>query len=151
MLAYGVEIIELEAQPAAVVCAHVDVSELPAFLGSAFGDVLRVLSEQTRHPAGPPFARFRPASDGFDVEAGFPTDQPAHPAGRVAADELPGGPVARVLHTGDYQAVGAAYDAAYAWLTAHGYAPTGQPWESYLDGPEVPEPRTIVNVPCRER
>jgi hypothetical protein len=25
----------------------------------------------------------------------------------------------------------------------------GAPWESYLDGPEVAEPRTEVVVPCR--
>jgi hypothetical protein len=33
-------------------------------------------------------------------------------------------------------------------LGAEGYSETGQPCESYLDGPEVPEPRTIVLIPC---
>jgi hypothetical protein len=29
-----------------------------------------------------------------------------------------------------------------------GHRPTGAPWETYLDGPEVPEPRTTVAWPC---
>ena len=29
------------------------------------------------------------------------------------------------------------------------YQMLGDPWEVYLDGPEVAEPRTIVRVPCR--
>ena len=25
----------------------------------------------------------------------------------------------------------------------------GAPWESYIDGPEVAEPRTLVYLPCK--
>ncbi len=149
MLTYHVELVDLEPQSAAVVRAHVGRSELPAFLGSAFGEVLQALSEQHLSPAGPPFGRFTPTGDGFDVEAGFPSTAPVAPAGRVVPGDLPGGPAARVLHRGDYASVAAAYEAAAEWISAHGYATAGQPWESYLDGPEVPEPRTVVHLPCR--
>jgi effector-binding domain-containing protein len=54
------------------------------------------------------------------------------------------------MHVGDYAGLGAAYEAATAWLTDNGYVVTGEPWECYLDGPEVPEPRTEVFIPCTE-
>ncbi len=150
MMTYKVELVELAEQQAAVVRGHVDAAELPAFLGGAFGEAARVLADQRLAPAGPPFGRFRPTGDGFDAEVGFPSTGPVTASGRVSAATLPGGPAARVMHRGDYGAVGAAYEVAQQWLAEHGYAAAGEPWESYLDGPEVPEPRTLVHVPCRK-
>jgi effector-binding domain-containing protein len=149
MTTYEVAVEELEPQPAAVVREHVDVAGLPEFLGTAFSDVMRALGAQGLAPAGPPFARYRPDADGFDVEAGFPTFERLVPAGRVDVELLPGGLTAIVLHRGAYDAVAAAYDAATSWLADNGYVPAGEPWESYLDDPEVAEPRTLVHMPCR--
>jgi effector-binding domain-containing protein len=144
-----IAVTEAATRPAAVVRGHTAGADLPAFLGAAFGDVLRTLADQGRQPAGPPFGRYRPTGAGFDVEAGFPADGPVRAAGRVAATELPGGATATVLHRGSYDSVGAAYDALQAWVRDHGYQATGEPWESYLDGPDVAEPRTLVSLPCR--
>lgn len=66
----------------------------------------------------------------------------------VDFDTLPGGLTARLLYRGNYAGIGAAYDAAEAWLVEHGYVPSGLPWESYLDGPERGQPRTVLQVPC---
>lgn len=73
------------------------------------------------------------------------------PTGRVVASSLPVGPAVEVLHTGPYSAVPAAYRAAEDWLADNGWEPAGPPWESYLDGPEVAAPRTLLHVPCRRR
>ena len=56
--------------------------------------------------------------------------------------------MATTLHVGSYAGVGSAYDAAQQFLTDEGYEVAGAPWESYLDEPGVPEPRTEVFVPC---
>jgi effector-binding domain-containing protein len=146
---YEVEVVPLQPQPAAIIHAHVTVADIPGFIGGAFGEVIQTLSGQGLSPAGPPFGRYVAVDDGFDVEAGFPTTGVVQPSGRVVACELPGGQAARVLHRGAYAGVAAAYSAASEWLTAHGYVATGPPWESYLDGPEVAEPRTVVCLPCR--
>lgn len=148
---YDVQLVDLEPQRAAVVRAHVAAPELPALLGAAFGEVIHVLSDQHLAPAGPPFGRFTPSDGGFDVEAGFPCNGVVREQGRVSAIELPGGPAARVLHRGDYGGVAVAYQAATEWLAAEGYAQTERPWESYLDGPEAVDPRTVVHVPCRRQ
>ncbi len=146
-----VELVELRPQPAAVVRTHITVAEIPAFLGGAFGEVIETLGRQRLAPAGPPFGRYVPAGGGFDVEAGFPATGAVTPSGRVVASALSGGPAVTVLHQGDYGSVAAAYDEAFAWAGAHGYVPSGPPWESYLDGPEVAQPRTVVHLPCRPR
>ena len=148
-MTYQVEAVELQRQQTAVVCGHVTVDEIPAFLGGAFGEIIQTLAAQGLAATGPPFSRYMPAVEGFDVEAGFPASGTVRPQGRVVAGELPGGSVARVLHKGDYAGLAGAYDAATRWASAHGCAPTGPPWESYLDGPEVAEPRTVVCLPCR--
>ena len=59
----------------------------------------------------------------------------------------------RTLQVGRAEAVGAvaaAYEAGAQWMTENGYEPAGDPWESYLDGPEVAEPRTAVFMPCQK-
>ena len=44
--------------------------------------------------------------------------------------------------------VAAAYAAIEAWFATSGHRPTGAPWDTYLYGPEVPQPRTTVTWPC---
>lgn len=149
MSTYDVELVDTQPEQVAVVRGHVTVTEIPGFLGAAFGEVIQTLSAQGLAPTGAPFGRFVPAGDGFDVEAGFPATGDVTPAGRVIPGELPGGPTARVMHKGGYGEVAAAYDAAVEWVGAHGYVATAPPWETYLDGPDVAEPRTVVSLPCR--
>jgi hypothetical protein len=108
---------------------------------------MTVLDDQDLTPAGPPFGRWQPQGDGFDAVAGFPSTAPITPVGRVEPQTLPGGLAATAVHRGDYAGVGATYSVLYAWIADHGYVPTAQPWECYLDEPDVPEPRTQVYVP----
>jgi effector-binding domain-containing protein len=145
---YRVERVELEATPTAVVRGLVPEAGIADFLGGVFGEVLGVLGAQGLQPSGMPFGCYVPTPDGIQVEAGFPTSAPVAPAGRVVPSSLPVGPAVLVRHTGPYSAVTAAYDAAQAWLADNGWVATGPPWEEYLDGPEVAEPRTVVYVPC---
>lgn len=105
----SVDLTELAPTPAAVVRGHVSAPQISGFLSAAFTDVLRLLEEQHRAPAGP---------------------------------------VVTSAHRGPYETVGATYDALTAWMTAHGYRPSGEAWESYLDEPDAAEPRTLVSAPC---
>ncbi len=150
-MGYEIHLIDLPRQPAAVVRAQVAPPDLGEFLGNAFEEVLAVAGHQGRAPAGPPFGRYVPNADGFEVTAGFPVDGEVSASGRVTPDALPGGTVATTLHTGAYDAVAAAYEATTAWAADHGLTPSGAPWESYLDDPDVAMPRTQVYLPCGPR
>jgi effector-binding domain-containing protein len=58
--------------------------------------------------------------------------------------------VARTVHRGAYDELGLTYEALEKWVVENGYRVTGAPWESYLDEPDVAEPRTEVYLPCVE-
>lgn len=139
----------IEAQTAATVTAEqVPIPEIGKFIGEAFGLVMAALQQQQLAPTGPPFARYAMHDKTFDVTAGFPVAQSIVTAGRVHATSIPAGTVATTMHVGSYGDVAKAYDAIMAWLPQHGLRVNGDPWEVYLDGPEVASPRTIVRVPC---
>ena len=148
-MSYEVSFVDLQEQPAAVVHGEVPHDGIASFLGPAFGEVTGAAADQHLPVVGPPIGRYRPLPDGsWDVEAGFPVGGPLAPEGRVLPTTLPGGRAARTVHTGAYAGVGAAYGAILDWFTEVGYVADGVPWETYLDAPDVPEPRTEVFVPC---
>lgn len=146
---YHVERIEMQPQPAAVVRGEVPLEGIAGFLGGAFGEVMGLVGSQGLTVAGPPFARYQRSDAGFRIEAGFPVAGELRPMGRVESATLPGGHMLLVMHRGAYGEVDKAYVAAEEWMAANQWEAAGDPWEAYLDGPEVAEPRTIVHVPCR--
>jgi effector-binding domain-containing protein len=151
MRTYDVTLVDLPAQRAAVVRAHLRTDEIEPFIGPAFEEVMSVVGPSGQGVAGMPFARYHVTGDGeFDLEAGFPVHDPVPTRGRVENVTLPAGKAVRILHRGAYGDVGAAYDAGWRWIAEHGYQPAGDPWECYLDGPDVAEPRTEVLMPCAE-
>ncbi len=149
-MAYEVKTEQRPEQVTAVVRGQVAVDGIAAFIGGAFGEVMAAVNAQRLAVVGPPFGRYHVLETGFEVEAGFPTSRPVEPVGRVTPSTLPGGEVATTMHVGSYDGVAAAYTAVRQWLEAHDLVPSGDPWETYLDGPEVPQPRTIVSFPCAQ-
>jgi effector-binding domain-containing protein len=150
-MTYEIRIDARPEQEAAVVHDLVALDGIASFLGEAFGEVSGALARQGLFPAGPPFARYQVVESGFDVEAGFACSGRARAEGRVEPVVLPGGEIAETVHVGAYDEVSAAYTAVMHWLTDNGRVPVGDPWELYLDDPSVPEPRTVVCVPCAPR
>lgn len=150
-MAHEVTIEERVEQATAVVRDQVARDGIAEFIGGAFAEVMAAVNAQHVTVVGPPFGRYRVLETGFEVEAGFPTSWPVEPVGRVMPSVLPGGEVATTMHVGSYDGVAEAYTAVEQWLAGHGWVPTGDPWEVYLDGPEVPQPRTVVCFPCARR
>lgn len=149
-MGYEIEFVDLQEQPVAVVHGHTSITEIGDFLGRAFGDVVAAVERQGGTVVGPPFGRYRQATDGeLDVQAGFPVAAPVTAEGSVRPGTLPGGRAARTLHRGPYDGVAAAYEAALGWVTENHCAVSAAPWETYLDAPDVEQPRTQVFVPCR--
>lgn len=146
-MTYEITLVDLPEQDAAVVRGHVAVDGIGEFLGGAFGEIMGALHGV--EIVGPPFARYAMPDEGFDVMAGFPVSSPVTQVGRVEPDRLPGGPAATTMHVGSYEGVAAAFKAVQAWVADHGFVVAGDPWESYLDEPEVLEPRTLITFPVR--
>ena len=140
------EVVDRQPEPTAVIRGTVPHGEVGPFIVSALQETAQALGGAI---AGPPFCRMDMAEGGFALEVGFPVAGPADQQGPVEASTLPGGPTATLLHRGPYDGVAPAYGYLERWLAEHGLVPTGAPWEQYLDGPEVAEPRTVVCWPCR--
>lgn len=154
----GVE--EIREQAAAVVRGRCAPEDIGQFVGAAYGDVMTALGEQGLAPAGPPLCRYLMGAEGMDEQgqaamftlaAGFPTDGPVAASGRVEAMTLPAGSAVVALHVGAWTDLGQAYSAVAQWMADHDLEPAGDPWEAYLDGPEVEEHRTMLTSPCRPR
>jgi effector-binding domain-containing protein len=126
--------------PTAVVRHRLEVPEIAAWMGPAFGRVMRTVAAAGLTISGMPFARYLRvdgAAACFDVEAGFPVAQPLP---RRADDDvepstLPGGPAAVTVHVGPYDAMEPAYEAVESWIAGRGGTPDGPPWECYLSEP----------------
>jgi effector-binding domain-containing protein len=54
------------------------------------------------------------------------------------------------VHVGQWPELGEAYAEVARWMAEHGVVSAGDPWETYLDGPEAPVHRTVLTFPCRE-
>lgn len=122
--------------------AHDAVGE---FVGGAIAALAPILGPAI---AGAPLATYDLIDGGFHVAAGWPVS--SAPEG-VDVVTLPAGDAAQTLHVGPYSGLGAVYAELERWFADTGHEMAGAPWETYLDGPEVAEPRTIVTWPCRSR
>jgi len=132
---------ELAEQPTAVMCGRLEVADIPAWIGPAFGQVMAAMSADGVVSVGPPFARLARVEGmptTFDIEAGFPGSRPlaAHPGAVVQPSRLPGGPAAVILHLGPYDAMLPTYQALDRWLAEHGLVAEGAPWECFFSEPE---------------
>lgn len=140
---------QVREQLVAIVRDRVPITEIGSVIGPALAEVADVLERQHVAPTGPPFARYGMSAEQFDIATGFPTSAVVAPSGRVTSATLPAGTVATAMHVGPYDQVAAVYDAILAWVSERGLVQDGDAWESYLDGPDVARPRTIVSVPVR--
>ena len=102
------------------------------------------LEQRDISPAGSPYARYwEYGPDQVDIEIGIPVDADLddlgdlRPEGIIGVSELPGGPAARLLHSGSYDGLAAAYQRLEGYLTETGNRPTGAPWETYLVMPDA--------------
>ncbi|MFC3890753.1 GyrI-like domain-containing protein [Lentzea rhizosphaerae] len=144
----------LSEQPTAVAEATLAVPEIGPWLTKTYNDIAAVLAGCGIEPTGAPFARYHRLGDGrFRVEAGYPVGVAIDRADGVHPSALPGGPAARTVHLGPYEAMESAYGALTSWVRARGGDIAGDAWEIYFSDPEVePDPaawRTGVVQPYR--
>lgn len=146
---YEIEVVERHPEDTAVISGRVPHGAVGDFIPAALSELFDAVGEDPI--VGPPFCRMDMQGDEFVLEVGFPVERPVTATGRIEPSTLPGGAVATVMNIGPYESVPPAYWAIEEWMREHHYEPTGAPWESYLDGPEVERPRTLVCWPCRRR
>ena len=126
-----------EARETAVIRLIVPRSEIQQVMGPAIQEVMTTLAAQGIAPAGPLFSyHHRMDAKSFDFEVGAPVTRPVAPAGRVVPSRLPARNVARTVHHGGYEGLGAAWGELMSWVGERGYVADADFWEVYVAGPE---------------
>ncbi|MDE2363774.1 MAG: GyrI-like domain-containing protein [Hyphomicrobiales bacterium] len=146
------QIVQTQAQPAAVIHLKIPRSEMMKEFGPAVGELMAALTEQGVAPTSAVFAHHLTTSAHyFDFELGVTVASRVKPAGRVNPGELPAARVARTIYTGPYEGLFGAWGAFDEWMNARGLAKAPDLWEVYETGPQTtPDPagwRTELNRP----
>lgn len=143
---------ELGPQDVFSIRSQIPPAEIPVFLQGAFAELFGRLGLLGVPPAGHPFViyhAFGPSE--IDAEVCVPIAQAATATGRIESRRLPAATVARTLHVGPYEELGAAYRALTDWIERNGFESTGPVQERYLNGPGdgsvASEFRTEVEIP----
>ncbi|HEY6533065.1 MAG TPA: GyrI-like domain-containing protein, partial [Acidimicrobiales bacterium] len=130
------EIVEVVPVTTAVVRAEVAMAEMQAFFDRTFTTLGEVLATDDAGPTGAAFALYhRPLTDSAQLEVGFPTDRPVQPRDGVEVGALPGGRVARLVHEGGFDGLGASWERLVGWAEEQGLTLGPDFWEVYVTEP----------------
>lgn len=148
------QILQTEAQAAAVIHITTPRNEMMKVFGPAVGELMSALAAQGVEPIGAVFAhhlKFAPGT--FDFELGVKVSAPVKAAGRVKPGQLPAVAVARTIYSGPYEGLPNAWGEFDAWMKANGHEQAESLWEVYSVGPQsTPDPagwRTEMNRPLK--
>src|SRR5689334_1538916 len=136
------QIIQTEAQQAAVIHLTIPRSEMMTVFGPAVGELMTTLAAQGVEPVGSVFAHhLKMTPDTFDFELGVKVASPVKASGRVKPGELPAVKVARTIYSGPYDGLPSAWGEFTAWMKANGHEQAEDLWELYAIGPHsTPDP-----------
>ena len=146
------EVVETEAEEAAVIRLTIPRADMPRVFGPAVGELMTALAAQGVEPVGSVFAHhFKITPETFDFELGVRVSAPVKPAGRIKPGELPAAKVARAIYGGPYEGLPSAWQEFNKWMRTEGLSQGESLWEVYTIGPHVtsnPENwRTELNRP----
>lgn len=150
------EILQSEAEVAAVIHIKTPRSEMAKVFGPAVGELMAVLAEQGVEPAGAVFAHHvKMSPDFFEFELGVRITAPFVATGRVQLGHLPAARVAHTIYSGPYEGLSSAWGKFDTWITSNGHQKAADLWEIYTIGPHsTPDPsswRTELVRPLVER
>lgn len=140
------EILDANQQQSVGLRTVVPMSDLD--IGAVFDEyatrLVTYLEQHDIQPVGAPYARYRQfGPEQVDIEIGVPVDADLDDLrdlgadGVIGASELPGGRVARLLHSGPYDQLASAYQRLEGFIAENGASPAGAPWETYLVMPDA--------------
>lgn len=127
-------------------------------LGTAYGEIGRVLEENKVEMGGAPLAittKFSMEDSLWEFKAGLPlaeANENIKLSGRVQSEMTYAGKAVRATHVGSYEQSANTYYALEDYLKANGLEQNGDSWEEYIDDPmEVNEAelRTFIYFPIK--
>ncbi|MFC5992748.1 GyrI-like domain-containing protein [Pseudonocardia hispaniensis] len=128
----------VNARPATTAVIHgvVAVTDLRGFFDRSFRTLAETIAAQQVAITSPAFALYHglPGRT-VDLEVGFATDPAIRPDGDVIAGSLPGGRVARLVHLGSFDGLGASWERLRSWMREQDLSLGADTWEVYVTEP----------------
>ena len=129
-----------------------DEQAIAQAIGGAYLEVGNFMAAHGLKQAGAPITiDTRWDEAGYSCDAAIPVDRA--PEGEIAAEsavkvrQTYSGQALKVVHTGAYRDLPAAYEKLHAFIAAHGYQQAGPAWDEYVSDPgTTPEADLITNV-----
>lgn len=134
---YDITMLDVPAQPVLSIRGRITPAEISSFLGRSFADLYGHVGLLGAAPAGHPFVIYHHfGNEVIDAEVCVPLAVEVLASGRIASRVVEAATVARTLHVGPYEELGAAYGALDRWIGDHDFAVAGPSRERYLNGPD---------------
>lgn len=134
---YQIEVIELAPQPIIVIEKEVRAGQIGAALAQMLPRAYQFAVEKGAEITGMPFMRYLDMDgDLWRIDAGIPVAKEIAGNDDLLVKSLPGGKAATTLHLGQYDQVGAAWDAIYAWAAEKGEPQRWGGWDVYENDPD---------------
>ncbi len=147
---------EVAPERVASVTVETKLSTVAPDIQAGFGRLVGGLGQAGVTPAGTPLIVFHDVIDvdqAGEIELAVPISTSLPEDSTLTERHLEGGPVAKAIHQGPYEAIAPIYQGLSTWIAEQGYTLTGPPREKYLNDPQtVPsnELLTAVEYPvCR--
>jgi len=135
---------------AAIKKTAVNMSDLPALCGEAYGKLEAYLSEKGKKLAGAPYCMYMNCNEDYtvsDVELGFPIDEPLPESGEIVMSKTYGGKALVATHKGAYCEVEKAYDALMKYAEENAIETAEECYDYYLNCPgSTPESELLTEV-----
>ncbi len=139
------QIIQTTTQPTAALHLIVPRAVIQRVMGPGLAELRAAVAAQNIAITGPWFTHHLTMDqETFDFEICVPVSAPIQPTSRVQPSRWPAMKIARTIHQGPYERLGAAWAEFDNWVTSHGHTPASDLWERYLAGPDAnPDPSTF--------
>ncbi|MCA3079580.1 MAG: GyrI-like domain-containing protein [Rhodocyclaceae bacterium] len=136
------QILQTEAQAAAIIPIKAPRSEMVKVFGPAVAELMAALAAQDLVPDGAVFAHHvKMSPDFFEFELGVRIAAPFAATGRVRPGQLPAARVAHTIYSGPYEGLSSAWGEFDTWITSNGHEKAADLWEVYSVGPHsTPDP-----------
>lgn len=152
---HEIRLVRLDEQRILSIRHRVQQVAIPEFIANSIDDLLGRLALLGADPTGPPFVAYHEfGPHGIDAEVCIPVPESVRASGAMLTRTMPPMTVARALHVGPYDRLGAAYQAVNEWVDDHHLTIVGPFHERYLNSPgDVASPAdylTEIDVPVDE-
>ena len=121
-------------------------------IGEMSARLLSYLSQQGKGMSGPPYLKYMnmsPDFSEFDIEWGFPVEEPVPASGEFYMSQTYGGRAIVATHKGPYSILEEAYSAIMKYEREYALKNTGVYYDVYLnDADETPEDELLTQVVC---